>query len=445
MSGTVVDMHSDENRNPAHNREPENALSHMRRQAAQSLNAHRFTTPQLHKGAVMIMRAPGFGHCVLLVAMLFMVACIFLGTSSYTNKESVTGHLSPRNGLIRIFPDRPGVVLEVYVKVGQWVEKDQPLLMLSGDMWNSSDPAELDKLHGQLNNLSRLTRENLQQLELRTAHRRKEIEEQIRIAESELEQGRKIIHLSAQRIRLGNHQSKALGDLYRQGFLPELQWVEHQQTRLGNLQQLEISRQQQSNLNAKLARSRMYLIDLADDQRNQHDELLTSQSSLQHQRLLLKRRSSYKILAPISGAITALESYEGQQVHPQLPQLAIIPKQELVAKLRIPGRAAAFVKRGQRINIRYDAFPYQHFGVTHAILTEVATASLDSSEDGRSANYAGSSYLATAQLESQFVSNGTDNLLLQSGMKLSADLPIESRSLAAWIMEPVLRTAGQLW
>jgi membrane fusion protein len=399
----------------------------------------------MNKNATMIIHAPGFGHCILLVALLFIVGGIFLVTSKYTKKESITGHLLPRHGLIQIFPDRAGVVLEVYIKFGQRVEKGQPLLMLSGDMWNTTDPVELNKLHGQLENLSNRNRQNLLQLESRTAHRRNEIEEQIRIAESELEQGKKVMHLLTQQYQLRNHQTKALGELYRQGFLPELQWLEHRQTQLGHLQQLEISRQNQNNLNAKLARSRMNLTDLADNQRFQRDELLMTQSSLQHQQLQLKQRSSYKILAPVGGAITALESYPGQKVHPQLPQLAIVPEEELVARLRIPGRAAAYAKPGQYISIRYDAFPYQHFGVTQAILTEIATASLDSGKDARSDIYSGSSYLATAQLENQFVSNGIDNLALQSGMTFRADLPLESRSLAAWVMEPVLRTTGQLW
>jgi len=48
----------------------------------------------------------------------------------------------------------------------------------------------------------------------------------------------------------------------------------------------------------------------------------------------------------------------------------------LIGRLLIPTSAIGFVESGQEVRVRYDAFPYQHFGVQRARLREVARSVL---------------------------------------------------------------------
>lgn len=59
-------------------------------------------------------------------AVSLFVAFLFFG--QYARKETVIGYLTPAAGTAKIFAPRQGTFKEIYVKEGQQVEKDQPLL-----------------------------------------------------------------------------------------------------------------------------------------------------------------------------------------------------------------------------------------------------------------------------------------------------------------------------
>jgi membrane fusion protein len=70
------------------------------------------------------------------------------------------------------------------------------------------------------------------------------------------------------------------------------------------------------------------------------------------------------LVAPESGTISAIRPVEGSRVEPSTPILSIIPPDSpLEIELLLPTRAAGFIKIGDEVKVRFDAFPYQKFGV----------------------------------------------------------------------------------
>ena len=55
-----------------------------------------------------------------------VVAFLFVG--QYARKETVIGYLTPTEGTAKIFASQQGTIKEIYVREGQEVEKEQPLL-----------------------------------------------------------------------------------------------------------------------------------------------------------------------------------------------------------------------------------------------------------------------------------------------------------------------------
>ena len=53
-------------------------------------------------------------------------------------------------------------------------------------------------------------------------------------------------------------------------------------------------------------------------------------------------------------------------------------------------------------------------------------------------------YRVEVQLESQQIRAFNNNVPLQSGMLLSADIVLEQRSLMVWLFEPILSLKGRL-
>lgn len=94
----------------------------------------------------------------------------------------------------------------------------------------------------------------------------------------------------------------------------------------------------------------------------------------------------------------------------------------------------------QPVRLRYDAFPYQHFGQQVGHVTEVSRAPLDDA-----AAPAGvpreALYRVTVQLPSQQLHADGQALPLQAGMALDADLRVDRRRLIDWLVDP-LRPPG---
>ena len=69
-----------------------------------------------------------------------------------------------------------------------------------------------------------------------------------------------------------------------------------------------------------------------------------------------------EIRAPGDGFITSIVGHAGQPVAANAPLLTIVPASDLRAELLAPSSAVGFIAPGERVLLRYDAFPYQKFG-----------------------------------------------------------------------------------
>ena len=89
------------------------------------------------------------------------------------------------------------------------------------------------------------------------------------------------------------------------------------------------------------------------------------------------------------------------------------------------------------VNIRFDAFPYQKFGMQRARVLEISRSVLAPREAG---DPRGSEpvYRVRAAIEKQSVEAFGQQVFLKPGMQFSADVVLERRSLLEWLLEPLL-------
>src|SRR3954471_11133000 len=66
-----------------------------------------------------------------LLAAVVTIAIVFLCFAQFSRKQTVPGFLTPAAGTLKVFPNREGVVTELYVKQGQRVENGDPLFSVS--------------------------------------------------------------------------------------------------------------------------------------------------------------------------------------------------------------------------------------------------------------------------------------------------------------------------
>jgi len=116
---------------------------------------------------------------------------------------------------------------------------------------------------------------------------------------------------------------------------------------------------------------------------------------------------------------------------------------KLEARLLVPTRAMGFVKIGQKVRLRYDAFSYQHFGIYHGTVRQISDAVFTPSELPVPLAMGEPVYPVDVTLSSQDVSAYGHLVPLQPGMSLSADVVLNRERLIQWIFEPIYSLRGK--
>ncbi len=164
---------------------------------------------------------------------------------------------------------------------------------------------------------------------------------------------------------------------------------------------------------------------------------------LQQQLTESEVRREVQVRADQAGKVAGIVVNPGQSVTPGQRMASLLPSgSALEAELYAPTRAAGFVRPGTEVLVRYDAFPYQKFGMFRGKVREVSLNAIPSNELARSGTEP--VYRIRVQLDAQHVAAAGGSHALKPGMQLSASLVLERRTLAEWVLAPLYGMAGRL-
>jgi membrane fusion protein len=153
-------------------------------------------------------------------------------------------------------------------------------------------------------------------------------------------------------------------------------------------------------------------------------------------------RSTVTISAPVAGVVSFSRITAGNTLREEDVAMVITTgvEHELQVALRIASRQRGFIKEGQRIRLKFDAFPYSRFGTLEA---RIDTISRDTIVPAQGASVSASSigdesdYVAYARLvKPEFSARGEHHRLLP-GMRATASVVVEQRTIAEWVLAPV--------
>lgn len=145
------------------------------------------------------------------------------------------------------------------------------------------------------------------------------------------------------------------------------------------------------------------------------------------------------LVAAKAGQVVALAARPGAPVQPGRALAIILPPgARLQAELWVPSRAAGFLKAGDRVRLMYDAFPYQKFGVGRGQVASVAGAPTDPADLTVPIETKEALYRVLVDVDAGSVSGYGRQWRLTPGMRLSADLVLDDRSLWEWLFDPII-------
>jgi membrane fusion protein len=168
-------------------------------------------------------------------------------------------------------------------------------------------------------------------------------------------------------------------------------------------------------------------------------------SQLRRERGETETRRLIAVKAPERGTATLVGVELGQAVDIGQRLLSIIPAgATLLAHLDAPSRAAGFIEAGDRVLLRFEAYPYQRFGHMPGTVRSVSrTAAMPAELDvGRTS--AEPVYRVTVDLGSQAVTAYGRRHELQAGMAVEADVLLETRRLYEWVLDPLYTLTGKI-
>jgi membrane fusion protein len=382
------------------------------------------------------------------LAIAGVVALLWFG--SYTHKARINGWLVPDLGLVRLVAPQPGVVTEVYVKEGDEVGNGAPLLLLSTEVESEAVGATRKQVVRRLRDRrDSLTAERERQQQLYTQQTEQAVA-RLAAMTNEREQLQRAIEIQQSRVQLADRTLEQMRELRGRQLVTEQRLQAAEQDKLDQAVKLKEYQRKLAGLDQDLVKLRGELAELPLRQQTQLGETDRNIAALDQELAEAESRRQILLTAPQAGTISAIQAAPGSNVNTTVPLLSIVPAGSVLqAQLFSPSRSIGFVQPGQRVLLRYQAFPYQKFGFYEGHVVDVSRASLSPSElplqlSGLTSLYGSTEpvYRITVDLAKQTATAYGKPAGLQPGMQLEADVLIETRSLIEWVLDPLYTLTG---
>lgn len=144
------------------------------------------------------------------------------------------------------------------------------------------------------------------------------------------------------------------------------------------------------------------------------------------------------ILAPVSGVITDVTSTQrGDKVQANMPLGGIAPKDARpVVKIVIAERDRAFLREGLPVKLKFNAFPYQRYGIIEGTLEFISPATKPGGPDKQPV------YEGRVRLARDYYAVADNKYPLRYGMTATAEIVVRERRLIDLGLDPFREVAG---
>lgn len=391
-----------------------------------------------------------------LVAAGLLFCCAFGSWAWFGRIQEVSyaqGKLVPRGEVYKVQPTAQAEVTQLKVKEGQSVKAGQVLAVLD----NRLAEAEVDRLQQSLVSY-RLQLIQLQGLmdttRLEANSRRAIASAEVQAQEAEISKIKTTIttdqtlltqieeETSAYQARMARLQPLVAEGVIAQEQLFEVEQAlrEHQRTStekqgelkqsLGELARLqaELSERQATGQQSELE-AQQKLQQLQREAAELQAKVTETETLLQAAQTKLQQMYLY---APVNGIVSALNIKNiGEVTQPGQTIAEVIPNgAPLILLAKLPTSEAGSVKQGMTVQIKFDAFPYQDYGIVPG---KVLAISPDAKTDEKS----GTVYQVEIAVDRPSAKNASQTVEMQTGQTATAEIVTRNRRIIDVLLDPV--------
>lgn len=366
-----------------------------------------------------------------------------LAFGSYARRLDLDGAVLPTAGLIAISAPFSGWIESLAAREGAAVEKGTPLYTVDIDTGTKGGDVqqlianilvpEREIFSREIDRKTQLLQEN-----------EKNLKKKISNIQNQIDQSNTQIATSQGFYDTLNAEYTTSVDLLQKHQVARSEFDTRQQAWMRSQTQLQELESNRLRLEGALDDARHQLSTIAIDTSNEIDALKTKISDIDEKLAAGQAHGTIVIRAPGSGVVTDIVAHPGQVVRTGAPMLTIVPaRAEMQVALLAPSSAIGFIRPGQRVLLRYSAFPYQKFGERPGRVVSVARAALGADEAKGMAGAppkgepADPLYRVIVRPDEQYVDVSGERRPLPVNMRVNAYVLLDRRPLYQWALQPL--------
>ncbi|HIC7892470.1 TPA: HlyD family secretion protein [Citrobacter freundii] len=379
------------------------------------------------------------------VFIFLATALFFITFGSYTRRVIVTGEIISEPRSVTVVSSQQGFVTKQFVNVGDDVKAGQTLYLLNNSKKTISGIVN-ETQQGAINEQLTTINNMLDKIEKNKRNTIASLNEQITSYNIIVQQTKENLKKSENGLRFMETNMANYRSYLKRGLVNKEQYIN--QTTLFYERQNDLV-----NYKSQLNQYNLQIINLRSDIKtreidfdNKINELIIQKNDLLRQQTEVEANGAIVIPAPTSGRIESNSVSEGEQINAGDSLVQILPGsvRRYVLILWVPAHAAPYISEGDKVNIRYNAFPAEKFGQFPGRVISISSVPASIQE---MATYPSAPIKAFDSPETwyklivlpdmtTFHYNGK-SFEFTNGMKANSVLFLEKRRLYQWILSPI--------
>ncbi|MBD2607477.1 HlyD family efflux transporter periplasmic adaptor subunit [Scytonema hofmannii FACHB-248] len=368
---------------------------------------------------------------------------------------SARGRLEPQGRTVRLDAPVTGKVVAIKVKEGETVKAGQILLELESDLTRTELQQTQSKLEGQQNRVNQLQLlKNQLTMSLRTQQLQNQAQQSEQLAQLDqiqqrLNSSQQVYILEKNRLKLANNERQRYRYLWQKGAISKSKLEEIEGAmfeRQGLLEQAQSDIQQatteitkQQSTNQRISRtgelavldSQKQIKELQSQVVDVLSEINQTKKQIQSLRFQVQQQT---LRTPTDGTIFQLSiNNAGAVVQPGQMITQIAPQGvPLIFRAEMPSQESGFLRVGMPVKLKFDAYPFQDYGVTEGKLRWISPDSkVVETSQGKVENFE-----LEIELPKTYIQTKNKRILLTPGQTATAEVIVRERRIIDFVLDP---------
>ena len=377
--------------------------------------------------------------CTFLIVLIFML--IFF---NYTQRINVYGEVVTFPHSINVFAPQQGFVVKQFVNIGDVVKKGTPLYELDVSRHTTSGNVSLamtEVIDEKISN----AKEIIQKITENKKETVDALNDQLTSVESSLHETVRMLANTQAGLKKMRTNLSSYDDYLKKGLITKDQYNYQHNLYFQQQSSYQSLTSQKMQLETQLTQLKSDMVTKSADFDNQISSQKNQINDYKNQRVESSANDNAIIKATADGKIESLAVTSGQMVDrgSSLAQIKPIGNVEYYLMLWLPNNSIPYIKVGDTINIRYEAFPSDKFGQFPGKVAAISTVPASRQElqeynnVGNAANQQDITlYKALVSIEDSSFRYNDKVLTLSNGLKAEATVFLEERPLYMWMFTP---------